>query len=162
VRILRVLKRTKLNLLFKRKCKRSAHISAAEMEATRSVNLVCYLAHDYDEAIAFFVGKMGFELVEDQDRGEGKRWVVVRAGSAGVELVIVKACTSASKAAVGKQTGDEVGFFLQTDDFMRDYEKWAAAGVKFREAPRHEVYGIVSVFEDLYGNGWDLIQRPEA
>jgi len=132
------------------------------MEASRSMNLVCYLAHDYDEAIAFFVGKLGFELVADQDRGGGQRWVVVQAGMSGVGLVIAKACSDVSKAAVGKQAGDEVAFFLQTDDFMRDYTRWVATGVKFREPPRHEEYGTVSVFEDLYGNGWDLIQRPKS
>ena len=121
------------------------------------IGLVTYVAHDYDEAIGFFVGKLGFELVEDTNMGNGKRWVVVSAGD-GASLLIARAEGENQLASVGNQTGGRVGFFLQTDNFERDFTEWTARGVKFRELPRHEVYGTVAVFEDVYGNTWDLIQ----
>ncbi|MFM8816007.1 MAG: VOC family protein [Actinomycetes bacterium] len=121
------------------------------------LGLVTYVAHEYDEAIDFFVGKLGFTLAEDTDMGEGKRWVVVSAGE-GASLLIARAEGELQKASIGNQTGGRVGFFLQTDDFERDYSNWTAQGVKFREQPRHEEYGTVAVFEDVYGNTWDLIQ----
>ena len=121
------------------------------------LGLVTYVAHEYDEAIDFFVGKLGFTLAEDTDMGEGKRWVVVSAGE-GASLLIARAEGELQKASIGNQTGGRVGFFLQTDDFERDYTHWTAQGVKFREQPRHEEYGTVAVFEDVYGNTWDLIQ----
>ncbi len=121
------------------------------------LGLVTYVAHEYDEAIDFFVGKLGFTLAEDTDMGEGKRWVVVSAGE-GASLLIARAEGELQKASIGNQTGGRVGFFLQTDDFERDYTNWTAQGVKFREQPRHEEYGTVAVFEDVYGNTWDLIQ----
>lgn len=121
------------------------------------LGLVTYVAHEYDEAIDFFVGKLGFTLAEDTDMGEGKRWVVVSAGE-GASLLIARAEGELQKASIGNQAGGRVGFFLQTDDFERDYTNWTAQGVKFREQPRHEVYGTVAVFEDVYGNTWDLIQ----
>ncbi len=121
------------------------------------LGLVTYVAHEYDEAIDFFVGKLGFTLAEDTDMGEGKRWVVVSAGE-GASLLIARAEGELQKASIGNQTGGRVGFFLQTDDFKRDYTNWTAQGVKFREQPRHEEYGTVAVFEDVYGNTWDLIQ----
>lgn len=121
------------------------------------LGLVTYVAHEYDEAIDFFVGKLGFTLAEDTDMGEGKRWVVVSAGE-GASLLIARAEGELQKASIGNQAGGRVGFFLQTDDFERDYTNWTAQGVKFREQPRHEEYGTVAVFEDVYGNTWDLIQ----
>ncbi len=121
------------------------------------IGLVTYVARDYDEAIGFFVGKLGFELVEDTNMGDGKRWVVVSAGD-GASLLIARAEGENQLASVGNQTGGRVGFFLQTDNFGRDFTEWTARGVKFRELPRHEVYGTVAVFEDVYGNTWDLIQ----
>jgi catechol 2,3-dioxygenase-like lactoylglutathione lyase family enzyme len=121
------------------------------------IGLVTYVARDYDEAIGFFVGKLGFELVEDTNMGDGKRWVVVSAGD-GASLLIARAEGENQLASVGNQTGGRVGFFLQTDNFERDFTEWTARGVKFRELPRHEVYGTVAVFEDVYGNTWDLIQ----
>ena len=121
------------------------------------LGLVTYVAREYDEAIGFFVGKLGFTLVEDTDMGGGKRWVVVSAGE-GASLLIARADGQQQEASVGNQTGGRVGFFLQTDNFDRDFAEWTARGVVFREQPRHEVYGTVAVFEDVYGNAWDLIQ----
>ena len=121
------------------------------------LGLVTYVAREYDEAIGFFVGKLGFTLVEDTDMGGGKRWVVVSAGE-GVSLLIARAEGDKQVASVGNQTGGRVGFFLQTDNFDRDFAEWTARGVKFHEQPRREVYGTVAVFEDVYGNTWDLIQ----
>ena len=129
------------------------------------LGLVTFVAREYDEAIGFFVGKLDFELVEDTDMGEGKRWVVVApAGgsnsglNSSASLLIARAVTDGEKASVGNQAGGRVAFFLNTDNFDRDYANWSARGVKFREQPRHEVYGTVAVFEDLYGAPWDLIQ----
>jgi catechol 2,3-dioxygenase-like lactoylglutathione lyase family enzyme len=129
------------------------------------LGLVTFVAREYDEAIGFFVGKLDFELVEDTDMGEGKRWVVVApAGgsnsglNSSASLLIARAVTDSEKASVGNQAGGRVAFFLNTDNFDRDYANWSARGVKFREQSRHEVYGTVAVFEDLYGAPWDLIQ----
>lgn len=126
---------------------------------------VSLLVRDYDEAIAFFVGKLEFELSEDTDMGGGKRWVRVTPqspkGRGETSLLLAKATTEAQAAAVGRQAGDRVWLFLETDDFDRDHAAWTAAGVTFREAPRSEAYGTVAVFEDLYGNAWDLIQPTE-
>jgi catechol 2,3-dioxygenase-like lactoylglutathione lyase family enzyme len=121
------------------------------------LGLVTYVAREYDEAIGFFVGKLGFTLVEDTDMGDGKRWVVVSAGD-GASLLIARADGEKQEASIGNQTGGRVGFFLQTDNFERDLAAWTSRGVVFREQPRHEVYGTVAVFEDVYGNTWDLIQ----
>ena len=121
------------------------------------LGLVTFVAREYDEAIGFFVGKLGFTLVEDTDMGGGKRWVVVSAGE-GASLLIARADGEQQEASVGNQTGGRVGFFLQTDNFDRDFAEWTARGVKFHEQPRREVYGTVAVFEDVYGNTWDLIQ----
>ena len=121
------------------------------------LGLVTYVAREYDEAIGFFVGKLGFTLVEDTDMGGGKRWVVVSAGE-GASLLIARADGEQQEASIGNQTGGRVGFFLQTDNFDRDFTEWTSRGVKFHEQPRREVYGTVAVFEDLYGNTWDLIQ----
>ena len=121
------------------------------------LGLVTYVAREYDEAIGFFVGKLGFMLVEDTDMGDGKRWVVVSAGD-GASLLIARAEGEQQEASVGNQAGGRVGFFLQTDNFDRDFAEWTSRGVKFHEQPRREVYGTVAVFEDVYGNTWDLIQ----
>ena len=121
------------------------------------LGLVAFVAREYDEAIGFFVGKLDFELLEDTDMGDGKRWVVV-APTSGASLLIARAVTDAERASVGNQAGGRVAFFLNTDNFDRDFANWSARGVKFREQPRHEVYGTVAVFEDLYGAPWDLIQ----
>ncbi len=124
------------------------------------IALVTLVVRDYDEAIAFYTDALGFELVEDTDRGDGTRWVVVRPrGSApGAALLLARAGDGEQRASVGAQTGGRVGFFLHTEDFAGDHARMLAAGVRFLEAPRHEPYGSVAVFEDLYGNRWDLLQ----
>lgn len=119
---------------------------------------VSLLVRDYDEAIAFYVGKLGFALSEDTDMGDGKRWVRVTPRGGQTSLLLARATTDAQREAVGRQAGGRVWLFLDTDDLTRDHAAWAAAGVVFREAPRHEPYGKVVVFEDLYGNAWDLIE----
>ena len=116
-----------------------------------------FVVRDYDEAIAFFVGTLGFSLVEDVDQGGGRRWVVVARGD-GASLVLGKAETPEQVAAVGNQAGGRVAFFLFTDDFHRDYAAFCERGVSFVEEPRVEPYGTVAVFRDLYGGLWDLIQ----
>ncbi|MEU7074262.1 VOC family protein [Streptomyces narbonensis] len=134
-----------------------------------SIALVTLVVREYDEAIAFFTDALGFELVEDTDRGDGSRWVVVRPpGAAGVGglgnagLLLARAKNETEAAAVGNQTGGRVGFFLHTEDFARDHARMTAAGVVFKEEPRHEPYGSVVVFEDLYGNRWDLLQPADG
>ena len=119
---------------------------------------VSLLVRDYDEAIAFYVGKLGFDLSSDLDMGGGKRWVTVTPNGGDAALLLARATTPEQVARVGDQAGGRVWLFLETDDFARDYAAWTAAGVTFREAPRHEPYGMVAVFEDLYGNAWDLIE----
>ncbi|WP_075290990.1 VOC family protein [Pararhizobium arenae] len=120
---------------------------------------IALVVPDYDEGIAFYCGKLGFELLEDVDMGDGKRWVVLRPkGATETALLLAKADGERQQAAIGNQTGGRVGFFLFTDDFARDYEAMLAAGVTFLEQPRHEVYGSVVVFTDPFGNTWDLLQ----
>ncbi|RZJ01519.1 MAG: VOC family protein [Brevundimonas sp.] len=119
---------------------------------------VSLLVRDYDQAIAFYVGVLGFDLSSDLDMGGGKRWVTVTPKSGQTALLLARAATPEQSARVGDQAGGRVWLFLETDDFARDHAAWTAAGVVFREAPRHEPYGVVAVFEDLYGNAWDLIQ----
>jgi catechol 2,3-dioxygenase-like lactoylglutathione lyase family enzyme len=120
--------------------------------------LLSLLVADYDEAVAFYVGKLGFALVEDSELGAGKRWVVVSPGSGGSRLLLAKASDPGQAALVGQQGGGRVWLFLHTDDFAADHARMTAAGVRFLEPPRHEAYGSVAVFEDLYGNRWDLLQ----
>jgi predicted enzyme related to lactoylglutathione lyase len=119
--------------------------------------LTALLVRDYDAAIEFYIAKVGFDLVEDTDMGGGKRWVVVRPPGSEAGLLLARA-TGDQAEMVGRQGGGRVFLFLHTDDFGRDQGRMAAAGVRFLEAPRHEPYGTVAVFEDLYGNRWDLIQ----
>lgn len=124
------------------------------------LSAVSILVRDYDEAIDFYVGKLGFDLVEDTRLSDGKRWVLVAPpGARETRLLLAKAATPAQEARIGDQTGGRVFLFLQTDDFQRDYARLRARGVRFLEEPRHESYGTVVVFADLYGNKWDLIQR---
>jgi catechol 2,3-dioxygenase-like lactoylglutathione lyase family enzyme len=122
---------------------------------------VAVVIRDYDEAIAYYTQKLGFELTEDSDCGNGKRWVTVRAGT-GIELLLAKAVTPEQESRIGNQTGGRVFLFLETDDFARDYELFTSRGVRFLEEPRQEQYGTVAVFVDLYGNKFDLIQTKTA
>ncbi len=119
--------------------------------------LVTIVVRDYDEAIAYYCGKLGFTLKEDSPQSPEKRWVVVSPGAGGADLVLAKAADDAQRAAIGNQTGGRVFLFLHTDDFDRDYERFKAAGVEFVEEPRDEPYGRVVVFRDVFGNKWDLI-----
>ena len=118
---------------------------------------VALVVRDYDEAIAFYTQKLGFELTEDSDRGHGKRWVTVRAGT-GMELLLAKAVTPEQESRIGNQTGGRVFLFLETDDFTRDHKLFTSRGVRFLEEPRQEPYGTVAVFVDLYGNKFDLLE----
>jgi len=128
-----------------------------------SIATVALVVADYDAAIRFFCDSLGFALVEDTPLGGGKRWVVVGPpGARGARLLLARASDERQSAAIGGQAGGRVGFFLETDDFARDFAAFTERGVRFFEAPRHEPYGIVAVFEDLCGNKWDLIEtkRP--
>ena len=121
--------------------------------------LTTLVVRDYDDAIAFYTGALGFELREDTPLGGGKRWVVVApAGSTGGGLLLAEAADTPQRARVGDQTGGRVAFFLHTDDFARDHDRMTAAGVRFVRKPQRETWGMVAVFEDLYGNRWDLIE----
>lgn len=124
----------------------------------QSLALTALVVADYDAAIGFYVSKLGFTLTRDDDMGGGKRWVVVTPPGSQGGLLLAKASGEAQVARIGDQTGGRVGFFLHTDDFDRDHAAMSAAGVKFLEAPRREAYATVAVFEDLYGNRWDLLQ----
>ncbi len=122
---------------------------------------VALLVRDYDEAIAFYTQKLGFELLADTPLGAGKRWVLVApagAGSAGPALLLARAEGAAQLSRVGDQTGGRVFLFLSTDDFWRDYHRMQTQGITFVETPRQEAYATVVVFEDLYGNRWDLLE----
>ena len=124
----------------------------------QSIATIVIVVAEYDEAIAFYRDRLGFSVVTDTDMGRGKRWVVVAPGGGGTKLLLAKADGANQRSAVGNQTGGRVGFFLETDDFGRDFAVFTTRGVTFLEAPRHEPYGSVAVFEDLYGNKWDLIE----
>ncbi|WP_426013376.1 VOC family protein [Caulobacter sp. DWR2-3-1b2] len=124
----------------------------------RHLALLSLLVRDYDEALAFYVGKLGFSLVEDSDMGGGKRWVVVSPGLGGSRFLLAKAADAVQAAMVGGQGGGRVWLFLHTDDFAGDHARLTAAGVRFLEEPRHEAYGSVAVFEHVYGHRWDLLQ----
>lgn len=130
---------------------------------TQSLALVSLLVRDYDEALEFFVGRLGFRLEEDRDVPEqGKRWVVVSPpGQAAARLLLARASTPQQQARLGDQAGGRVFLFLHTDDIQRDYEAWRARDVVFVREPRQEPYGTVAVFRDLYGNLWDLIQPAD-
>lgn len=127
---------------------------------TQTIGLITLLVRDYDEAISFYTDKLGFILIEDADMGGGKRWVTVAPpGSGGTRLLLAKAATPEQETRVGNQTGGRVFLFLHTDNFRRDHEAMKAKGVRFLEEPRNESYGMVVVFEDLYGNKWDLLEE---
>lgn len=126
----------------------------------QSLFLVTLLVPDYEEAIGFYCGALGFTLVEDNGLADDKRWVVVRPpGGEGASLLLARPADADQARATGMQAGGRVGFFLKTDDFARDHAAYAAKGVVFEEAPRHEAYGTVAVFRDPFGNRWDLIQH---
>lgn len=127
--------------------------------AASHIPLVTFLVRDYAEASNWFQSALGFSMLEDMDMGKGKRWVVVGPSSGrGVKLLLALAATPEQQAQVGKAAGGRVAYFLHTDDFAAMATRMRAQGVEFLEAPRHEPYGMVAVFADLYGNKWDLLQ----
>jgi catechol 2,3-dioxygenase-like lactoylglutathione lyase family enzyme len=124
---------------------------------------VTFLVRNYDEALAFFTGALGFSVIEDTPLPGGKRWLLVAPeGSTSPQLLLAQAATPDQVQSIGKQAGGRVFLFLHTDDFWRDYRLMQSHNVKFLESPRDEPYGTVAVFEDLYGNKWDLLQPKDA
>ncbi len=123
----------------------------------RHISSVALLVRDYDEAIRFFTQALRFVLLEDRHFPGGKRWVRVSPSAGGAALLLARAATPEQERAIGNQSGGRVFMFLHTDDFHADFDQMKAHGVRFTEAPRHESYGTVVVFLDLYGNKWDLI-----
>jgi catechol 2,3-dioxygenase-like lactoylglutathione lyase family enzyme len=126
----------------------------------QSIAQVALVVRDYDEAIDFYVGRLGFVLIEDTDIPEqGKRWVIVAPpGSSESRLLLARAVGQEQSSRIGNQAGGRVFLFLRTDDFWRDYHAYRAKGVAFVREPKEEPYGTVAVFQDLYGNLWDLVQ----
>ena len=123
------------------------------------IGALTFIVREYDEAIEFFTQKLHFDLLEDTSLNENKRWVLVAPhGSNNTTLLLAKADSPSQELAIGNQTGGRVFLFLHTDDFWRDYNEMQSHGVKFAEEPRHESYGTVAVFFDLYGNKWDLLE----
>jgi len=121
---------------------------------------IALVVREYDEAIAFFTRTLNFKLIEDTRLTEDKRWVLIAPpGSQGTSLLLARAATEEQASRIGNQTGGRVFLFLHTDDFWRDYKEMTARKVKFTRPPSEESYGTVAVFEDLYGNQWDLLQR---
>lgn len=126
----------------------------------QSIIHIALVVRDYDEAIAFYTGRLGFTLVEDTAQPEqGKRWVVVAPpGDGGTTLLLARAATPEQEAFIGNQAGGRIFLFLRTDDFWRDYQAMRAEGITFVREPQRAEYGTVAVFEDLYGNRWDLVE----
>ena len=124
----------------------------------KSLALATIVVRSYDDAKSWYVEKLGFTAVEDTHLGGGRRWVVLSCGG-GADIQLAEAKNDTERAAVGSQTGGRVAFFLHTDDFARDHAAMLAKGVNFRGTPRQEPYGTVAVFEDLYGNLFDLIEQ---
>lgn len=118
------------------------------------------VVRDYDEAIAWYTRVLGFAVAQDSALGGGKRWVVLRPpGPGGADLLLARAASPEQESRIGNQTGGRVFLFLHSDDFWREHRALTAHGVRFVNGPREEAYGTVAVFEDLYGNRWDLIGR---
>lgn len=125
----------------------------------QSIARITLLVRNYDEALAFYTQKLGFTLLADAPLPHNKRWLLVGpADSHGAALLLAEAVTPEQIQAIGNQTGGQVFLFLHTDDFWSDYRSYQSRGVRFLESPRQESYGTVAVFEDLYGNRWDLLQ----
>jgi catechol 2,3-dioxygenase-like lactoylglutathione lyase family enzyme len=129
----------------------------------QTLGYVALVVRDYDEAVKFFTESLGFHVIEDTVQGQGKRWILVAPpNSRGTSLLLAQASTPEQASRIGNQTGGRVFLFLHTDDFWRDYGQMTACGIKFRETPRDEPYGTVAVFEDLYGNQWDLLEPKHS
>lgn len=129
----------------------------------QKIGSISLVVRDYDEAIDFYTKKMRFVLIEDTDLGSGKRWVLVAPpGLNGTCLLLAKATSPSQADSIGNQTGGRVFLFLHTDNFWRDHQDMKSKGVHFLEEPRTETYGTVAVFEDLYGNKWDLLESKSS
>ena len=129
----------------------------------QSLAHISILVRDYDEAIQFYTGALGFTLIDDTLQADGKRWVLVAPpGSPGCSLLLAKASGEAQQKSIGNQTGGRVFLFLHTDDFWRDYDRYQKNKVVFVRGPVKEAYGTVAVFKDLYGNFWDLVEPAKA
>lgn len=130
----------------------------------QSLAHIALVVRDYDEAIAFFVETLGFELVEDSYQAEqDKRWVVVKPkGDGTASILLARASSEHQENYIGDQAGGRVFLFLRTDDFQRDYEAYVARGVEFVREPKQADYGTVAVFKDLYGNLWDLVEFTDG
>ncbi len=134
-----------------------------ELKMKQKIIYISLIVRDYDEAIEYYTKKLNFNLIEDTKLTDAKRWVVVSPpGSSGTSILLAKASTPEQKNFIGNQTGGRVFLFLHTDNFLEDYNKLKSNGVKFLENPREEEYGTVAVFEDLYGNRWDLLQLRDS
>jgi catechol 2,3-dioxygenase-like lactoylglutathione lyase family enzyme len=132
-------------------------------ERTQRLAHMALVVREYDEAIEFYADKLGFELLEDTDLGGEKRWVrVAPPGGGGAALLLARGVGPEQQSRIGNQAGGRVFLFLETDNFQRDYEAYLAAGVRFVREPKEEPYGTVAVFEDLYGNLWDLIEPRQG
>ena len=127
-------------------------------EPQRFIAHVSLLVPSYDAGIAFYVGKLGFDLLEDRHLDDDKRWVLVRPGARCTALLLAEPGNERQRARIGDQTAGRVGFFLYTEDFAADYARLAGSGVQFLEKPRTEYYGTVAVFIDPFGNRWDLLE----
>lgn len=130
----------------------------------QSIAHVALVVRDYDEAIAFYTKKLGFTLVEDTYQpAQDKRWVLVAPpGSEGTSLLLARASNPEQEPFIGNQSGGRVFLFLRTDNFWRDYDRMVSVGITFVRAPKLESYGTVAVFEDLYGNLWDLVELSDT
>ena len=128
------------------------------MKPKQHIAAMTLLVPDYDEALDFYVGVLGFDLVEDTELSARKRWVLVSPPGGQTRLLLARADGERQRAAIGAQTGGRVFLFLETEDFRADFARYTQAGVRFREEPRDETYGTVAVFEDPFGNAWDLIE----
>lgn len=126
-----------------------------------SLAMTTLVVPEYDPAIAFYRDVLGLLLIEDSDLGEGKRWVVL-GGENGGRLLLARATNDEQRAAIGRQAGGRVGWFLDSEDFAADQARMVAHGVEFTDGPRNESYGTVAVFTDPYGNRWDIIERRKA
>ena len=123
---------------------------------------IALVVRNYDEAVAFYTRVLGFNLIEDTDLGGGKRWVLVAPPGSTTSLLLAQAANAEQSGRIGNQTGGRVFLFLHTDDFWRDYRMLQSRNVKFVRDPKEEEYGTVTVFADLYGNLWDLIERKRS
>lgn len=125
-----------------------------------TLGMIAIVIDEYDLAISHYVNDLGFTLVEDTELSPEKRWVIVAPSSSGAQILLAKASNEQQRAAIGNSTGGRVGFFLYTDNFSETYERYLSKGIEFTETPRNETFGEVVVFNDKYGNKWDLISRP--